>query len=75
MRGLLLLLLVLAGVWLWRSRAASLGQQPSPPPAAPPPTLDTVACSRCSVHFPQAEAVQGKRGVYCCAEHLHRSEP
>ncbi|PKO62766.1 MAG: hypothetical protein CVU24_02730 [Betaproteobacteria bacterium HGW-Betaproteobacteria-18] len=75
MKGLLLLLLVLAGVWLWRSRASSLGQQPSPPPVQSPPTLDTVACSRCTVHIPRADAVQGKHGSYCCLEHLHQSEP
>ncbi len=75
MRGVLLLLLVLAGVWFWRSRASSLGQPPSPPPVEPPLTLDTVACSRCSVHIPRAEAIQGRHGVYCCVEHLHRSEP
>ncbi|MBE0472879.1 PP0621 family protein [Rhodoferax sp.] len=75
MRGLLLLLLVLAGVWLWRSRASAVGQQPPPPPAPLPPTLDTVACSRCAVHVPRAEAVQGKLGGYCCVEHLHQAEP
>jgi len=72
-RGWLLLLLVLAGVWLWRSRPASLGQRPTPPQS--PPTLDTVACSLCAVHIPRAEAVQGKRGSYCCPEHLRQAEP
>ncbi|HEX5697049.1 MAG TPA: PP0621 family protein [Rhodoferax sp.] len=71
----MLLLLVLAGVWLWRSRASSLGRPPSPPPVEPPPALDTVACSRCTVHIPRAEAVQGRHGIYCCPEHLHQSEP
>ncbi|MDD2919767.1 PP0621 family protein [Rhodoferax sp.] len=75
MKGVLLLLLVLAGVWLWRSRTSSVGQRPSPPSVEPPPTLDTVACSRCTVHIPRIEAVQGKYGVYCCLEHLHQTEP
>lgn len=75
MKGLLLLLLVLAGVWLWRTRASPRDQQPSASPLQSPPTLDTVACSRCTVHIPQAEAVSGKHGVYCCLEHLHQSEP
>lgn len=75
MKGLLLLVLVLAGVWLWRSRAAALSKRPSPPPVQPTPTLDTVACTLCTVHIPQAEAVQGKHGSYCCLEHLRQSEP
>ncbi|WP_296491992.1 PP0621 family protein [Rhodoferax sp.] len=75
MRGLLLLVLVLAGVWLWRSRAAALSKRAPPPPVQPPPALDTVACSHCTVHIPNAEAIQGKHGSYCCLEHLHQSEP
>lgn len=75
MKGLLVLLVVLAGVWLWRSRAAAVGQRPptSPPEISQP--LDTVACSHCQVHIARTEAVQGQHGSYCGLEHLHQSEP
>jgi uncharacterized protein len=75
MKVLLVLLLVLAGVWLWRSRASAIRQRR---PASPAPTaqpLDTVACSHCQVHIPRAEAIQGQHGSYCGLEHLHQAEP
>lgn len=75
MRGLLIVLLVLAGVWLWRSRSSAISQPPPESPAAVPPPLDTVACRHCQVHVNRAEAVQGQRGSYCGLEHLHQSEP
>lgn len=75
MRGLLILLVVLAGVWFWRSRASAISQRP-PASSDPTPTpLDTVACSHCHVHIPRAEAIQGLHGSYCGQEHLHQAEP
>ncbi len=75
MKGLLLLVLVLAGVWLWRSRSSAISQRPPKSPAETPTPLDTVACKHCHVHIPRAEAVQGQRGSYCGLEHMHQSEP
>ena len=74
MKFLLVLVVVLAGVWLWRSNRRS-GQKPDrqQPKAAPEP-LDMVRCAVCSVHLPAADAVQGKNGSYCSADHLHRAE-
>ena len=72
MKILLVMVVVLAGVWLWRSRAAATRQRPTAPPATP---LDTVACSQCHVHIPRAEAIQGQHGSYCGLEHLHHAEP
>jgi uncharacterized protein len=74
-KALLVLLVVLAGVWLWRSRASAMSQRPPSSPGQTPPPLDTVACSHCHVHIPRAEAVQGQRGSYCGLEHLHQAEP
>jgi uncharacterized protein len=75
MKFLLVLLVVLVGAWLWRSNRQSdpkLKQQTSK--AAPKP-LDMVRCALCSVHVPSVEAIQGKKGVYCCADHRQRAEP
>jgi len=73
-KSLLVVLVVLAGVWFWRSRASSIRQRPPTSPIQPP-LQDTVACSRCHVHIPLAEAVQGQHGSYCGLEHLHQAEP
>ena len=69
---ILILLVVLVGVWLWRSnRPASLKKstQTTPEP------LEMVRCSYCAVHLPLADVVQGQKGVYCGADHLDRAEP
>lgn len=74
MKALLLVFVVLLGVWLWRSGRPTL-PRPGPPKtgteAAP---LDMVSCTFCGVHLPKAEAIEGKQGVYCSADHLARAE-
>jgi uncharacterized protein len=71
---LLIMLLVLVGVWLWRSSRPGAKKRASPPPQATPKPLEMVRCALCSVHLPAADAIQGKQGVYCSADHLHRAE-
>jgi uncharacterized protein len=70
----LLVLLVLIGVLLWRNRQPTdrpvdkntndTGNEP----------LNMVRCTLCSVHVPVADAVQGKNGPYCCADHRQHAE-
>ena len=73
MKALLFLVVVLVGVWWWRSRQASGDKQtPETPPAQP---LDMVRCTQCGMHIPSVEAVQGKQGPYCSQEHLKQLEP
>lgn len=72
MKALLMLLVIVAGVWLWRSRQTSLGKPAAP--SAPPKPLDMVRCAQCGLHVTSAEAIQGKQGQYCSAEHLQRAE-
>jgi uncharacterized protein len=83
MKFLLVFLVVLAGVWLWRrSRAedarddaeAQAPQAPKPPPAVQAPA-EMVSCRHCGLHLPAADALTGKQGHYCSADHLHRHEP
>lgn len=75
MKFLLIILLVLAGVWLWRSSRASDPKRNRQQPQATAKPLEMVRCAFCSVHVPSVDAVQGKDGVYCSADHLHRAEP
>lgn len=74
-RLLLILAVVLAGVWLWRSNRASDPRLHRETPKAEPLPLDMVRCALCSVHFPSGDGVQGKNGCYCSAEHRDRAEP
>jgi uncharacterized protein len=75
MRLLLVLSLVLFGIWLWRSnRETKAGLKQEKPASAQPP-LDMVGCTLCSVHVAVTDAVQGRKGPYCCAEHRQRAEP
>ncbi len=75
MKFLLLIVVVLAGVWLWRlNRPADASQKVTKPPANQEP-LDMVSCTQCGMHVPSAEAVQGKDGPYCSLEHRQRAEP
>lgn len=73
MKALLLLVVILAGVWLWRSRQIPTNQKKPPATALHP--LDMVRCTQCGMHLPSNEAVQGKKGPYCSQEHLKQLEP
>ena len=75
MRLLLVLAVVLFGIWLWRSNreAKAALKEEKPPPAQSP--LDMVSCTLCSVHVAVDDAVQGRKGLYCCADHRQRAEP
>jgi uncharacterized protein len=72
-KALLLLLVVLACVWIWRNRMPSDKSQTST--KTPHQPLDMVRCTRCGVHVPANDAVQGQKGTYCCQDHLLQSEP
>lgn len=76
MKYLLIIGVVLAVVWLWRSsRPSGLPPKQDKKPGAAPLPLEMVRCTLCSVHLPLADTVQGKKGLYCCTDHLHRAEP
>jgi len=74
MKFLLFLAVVLAGVWLWRSGRAA-DAPPKRQAQEPPRPQDMVSCAWCGVHIPQSDAVAGRSGVYCCADHHQRAEP
>lgn len=69
-----MLAVALAGVWLWRTHREA-EQAPRRGAPAPPPLLqDMVRCPVCAVHVPKTDAVAGRHGLYCCAEHRRRAE-
>ena len=71
MKLLIVLLAVLLGVWLWRSRRV----QNQRPTKAPPKILQNmVPCQVCGVLLPQNEALTTAHGVYCSSAHRNQAE-
>jgi uncharacterized protein len=70
----LLVLLVLIGVLLWRNRQPPQDAAEKKVDTPNHEPLDMVRCTLCSVHIPVADAVQGKNGPYCCADHRQHAE-
>lgn len=70
MKYLLVMAVVLAGVWLWRSRRAAT-RPPERPMRRPPaqPGL-MVTCRHCGLHLPASDAISDAQGHYCSVEHL-----
>jgi uncharacterized protein len=76
MKYLLVVTVVLVAFWIWRNNRQA--DRAAPPKAAkrrgigrPAPM---VACDQSGMHLPADEAVPGRNGVYCCAEHRRQAE-
>lgn len=74
MKFVLVLLVVLVGIFLWRSNRQAEVKRRRPPNGTPAPIAMT-RCALCSVHVPLVDAVQGSKGLYCSADHLRCAEP
>lgn len=78
MKALIVLIVVLAGVWLWRSgrRAPPAAGNPGRTGRRSGPTAieDMTCCPVCGVHLPREEAVEGKVALYCSADHRRQAE-
>ncbi len=70
MKFALLILAVLALVWLLRASIRPR-VRPPPSPTAPKPAevQPMLACSHCGVLLPRDDALRGRGGVFCSAEH------
>ena len=66
-RLLILVLLVVAAVWLVKRALRAGGQEG--PAQKPPVEGDLVACERCGVNLPRAEAREAAGRLFCSAEH------
>jgi uncharacterized protein len=74
MKLLLVLLVVLFGVWLWRSRRLSEGAPPQRTARSTPELQNMVTCQVCGLHLPAIEAVTTARGMYCGEAHRQQAE-
>ena len=75
MKFLLVLAVVFIGVWMWRTgRQDSVSGHKPKPPSPPPGPQEMVSCRFCDLHVPKADAIAGRKGLYCSAEHLQRAE-
>ncbi|KQU67235.1 hypothetical protein ASC88_09525 [Rhizobacter sp. Root29] len=76
---IVLLVVVFLIVWLARGGRPGRSAPPSPTPAKPAATPDTiVACAHCGLHLPQADALPGRGGVFCGEAHraaFERAQP
>ena len=66
---LILLVVVLVGCWIARSRAPHPPREGRRRDASPPRPEQIVACAHCGLHLPRAEAVRGATGYYCSEAH------
>ena len=74
MKFLLVFLLVLVVAWRWRAwREAVLRNKPRQDPPIPT-AANMVTCKHCGLHIPEKDALIGKLGNYCSAEHRHQVE-
>lgn len=73
MKYLLVLAVVLVAYWVWRNNRLTDDADAKPPSTKKKPKLRQptvmVACLQCGTHLPEGEAVQGRQGAYCSAEH------
>ena len=77
MKFLLVLIVVMVGVWVWRSnRAAERADEAKSlrPGAKPATAIDMGRCDLCGMHCPDDDLVKGRRGAYCSTEHRDQAE-
>ncbi len=69
LKGLLTILVVGLLAWWWlRREKPSLPDSP-PPPTPPKEPEAMVRCVECGLHLPATQALPGRGGAFCSAEH------
>ena len=78
MKYLLLFAVVFVFAWFWRSsRRAEMAERKRkvhPAPGAASGPVDMVECAHCRLHLALSDAVGGRKGNYCSAEHRALAE-
>ena len=79
MKYLIWLVIVFAGLWWIRQQRQKPSRETREKTSKTSQPMDArtqvmVPCAHCAVHVPEAEAVQGKQGLYCSEAHRLRQE-
>lgn len=75
MKYLLVLIVVMIAVWVWRSnRAGEKSESRRARPKDADAAVDMLGCDVCGLHCPREDAIVGRKGVYCCAQHRNQAE-
>jgi len=79
MKYLLVLIVVMVGIWVWRSnradaRSESRSQSRRREAARDAAAVDMVGCDLCGLHCPRDDLVSGRKGVYCSTGHRNQAE-
>lgn len=84
MKYLLVLIVVMVGIWVWRAnrsdeRAEKQAERQARKQARDRAgreqvAVDIVGCDLCGLHFPRGDAIAGRKGLYCCAQHKDQAE-
>jgi uncharacterized protein len=69
MKYLLLLLLLGLLAFLLGVKRARPRRPAASPPARPPAPQTMLSCAQCGLHLPRDEALPGRGGVFCSADH------
>ncbi|HWH82309.1 MAG TPA: PP0621 family protein [Burkholderiaceae bacterium] len=68
MKFVLFVIALIVLFWLLRGSLRRLRGGPPPSPTAGEP-LPMLRCAQCGLHLPRDEALPGRGGVFCGAEH------
>jgi len=81
MKFLLVLIVVMVGVWIWRSNRAAerteragARREDARPGRKAQGAISMGRCDLCGMHCPGDDMVAGERGAYCSVEHRNRAE-
>lgn len=75
MKYVLIFLIVMVLLFQWRNRRTEKVTQVHRKSAAASGPVAMAECAQCGLHLPAADAIAGKRGVYCSAAHKLAKEP
>lgn len=75
MKYLLVVIVVMIGIWVWRSnRAQDKSESRRNRPPSEDAAVDMVGCDVCGLHCPRQDVVVGRKGMYCCSQHRNQAE-
>jgi uncharacterized protein len=75
MKFLLLFFIFMVLLWQWRQARQPKVRQAERKSAPGTGAVDMVRCAHCGLHLPASDAIQGRKALYCSAEHRKAQEP